>query len=410
MAATLTFQYSIRDRSGKIVTGKIDAESQAVVAAKLKSMGYAPVSISQTNAGMNRELTLPKLGAKVKLKDLAVFARQFATMVNSGLSLLRGLSILEEQTENKELAKVLGEVRADVESGSSLSVAFAKHPRIFPPLMVNMTRAGEVGGFLDSVMLQIAENYESEVRLRGKIKAAMTYPAVVFVLAIVMSIGMLLFIVPTFSGMFASLGGTLPAPTRVLVALSALMKVGIVPLVVLTIAGFVFYSRIKNQERVRNVVDPIKLKVPVFGNLFRKIALSRFSRNLGTMMKSGVPILQSLEIVADTTGNAVLGKAIRDTQESVRRGESLTQPLSNHPVFPPMVVQMLAVGEDTGALDTMLMKIADFYDQEVESTTESLTALIEPLMIAFLGGIVGSMIIALYMPIFKIFDLIGGQA
>jgi len=410
MAATLTFQYSIRDRSGKIVTGKIDAESQAVVAAKLKSMGYAPVSISQTNAGMNRELTLPKLGAKVKLKDLAVFARQFATMVNSGLSLLRGLSILEEQTENKELAKVLGEVRADVESGSSLSVAFAKHPRIFPPLMVNMTRAGEVGGFLDSVMLQIAENYESEVRLRGKIKAAMTYPAVVFVLAIVMSIGMLLFIVPTFSGMFASLGGTLPAPTRVLVALSALMKVGIVPLVVLTIAGFVFYSRIKNQERVRNVVDPIKLKVPVFGNLFRKIALSRFSRNLGTMMKSGVPILQSLEIVADTTGNAVLGKAIRDTQESVRRGESLTHPLSNHPVFPPMVVQMLAVGEDTGALDTMLMKIADFYDQEVESTTESLTALIEPLMIAFLGGIVGSMIIALYMPIFKIFDLIGGQA
>lgn len=410
MPATLTFEYSVRDRGGKIVSGKIDAESPAAVAQKLKSMGYAPVSISKSSAGMSREITLPSLGAKVKLRDLAIFSRQFATMINSGLSLLRALMILEEQTENKELAKVLGEVRADVETGSALSVALARHPQIFPPLMVNMTRAGEVGGFLDSVMLQIAENYEAEVKLRGKVKAAMTYPVVVFVLAILMSIAMLLFIVPTFVGLFADLGGTLPAPTRVLVALSAFMKVAIVPLVILTVAGFMVYARVKNQEKVRNVLDPIKLKLPIFGNLFQKISLSRFARNLGTMMKSGVPILQSLDIVADTTGNVVLGRAVRDVQESVRRGESLSQPLTQHAVFPPMVVQMMSVGEDTGALDTMLMKIGDFYDQEVEATTESLTALIEPLMIAFLGGIVGSMIIALYMPIFKIFDLIGGQA
>src|SRR6478609_7098244 len=305
MAATLTYQYSVRDRAGKVVTGTIDADSPAAVATKLKSMGYAPLSISeQSNAGMKMEINLPKIGAKVKLKDLAVMSRQFATMINAGLSLLRALNILAEQTENPVLAEVIGEVRNDVETGQALSAAFAKHPEIFPPLMVNMTRAGEVGGFLDRVMLQIAENYEAEVRLKGKIKSAMTYAVVVFCMAILAVVGMLIFIVP------------------------------------------------------------------------------------------------------DTTGNMFLAVAIRDVQESVRQGESLTAPLNNHAVFPPMVVQMMAVGEDTGALDTMLHKIAEFYDQEVEATTEALTSLIEPLMIAFLGGIIGAMIIALYMPIFKVFDLI----
>ena len=406
MAATLTFDYSVRNREGKIVSGRLDAESQAQVAQKLKQMGYAPISIAEYKAGMSRELKIPGFGGRVKLKDLAVMSRQFATMVSAGLSLLRSLSILAEQTENKELAKVLAEVRNDVETGSALSAAMAKHPRVFPPLMVNMTRAGEVGGFLDSVLLQIAENYEAEVKLRGKIKSAMTYPVVVLVMAILAVVGMLLFIVPVFAKMFTSLGGQLPAPTRALIFMSNVLKYGAPFIVVGLIAGFIVWNRVKHTEKVRNFVDPIKLKIPVFGTLFQKIALSRFARNLGTMMRSGVPILQSLEIVADTTGNVVLARAVRDVQQSVRSGESLTKPLSNHSVFPPMVVQMMAVGEDTGALDAMLHKISEFYDQEVEATTESLTALIEPLMIAFLGGVVGSMIIALYMPIFKIFDLI----
>jgi type IV pilus assembly protein PilC len=407
MAATMTFEYSVRDRAGKLVSGKIDADSQAAVAQKLKSMGYAPVSISQVNSGgMSAEISLPKLGAKVKLKDLAVFSRQFATMINSGLSLLRALTILEEQTESKELARVLTEVRQDVETGQSLSASLGKHPRIFPPLMVNMTRAGEVGGFLDSVMLQIAENYEAEVKLRGKVKSAMTYPVVVFCIAILAVVGMLLFIVPVFANMFKTLGGELPAPTRILVMMSNIVKYGFPFIIVALITAVVVWTRIRHKEEVRRFVDPLKLRTPVFGSLFQKIALSRFSRNLGTMLSSGVPILQSLDIVADTTGNIVVGDAVRDVQDSVRNGESLTGPLAHHPVFPPMVVQMLAVGEDTGALDAMLHKISEFYDQEVEATTEALTALIEPLMIAVLGGVIGSMIIALYMPIFKIFDLI----
>jgi type IV pilus assembly protein PilC len=272
--------------------------------------------------------------------------------------------------------------------------------------MVNMTKAGEVGGFLDSVLLQIAANYEAEVKLRSKIKAAMTYPTVVLCIAALAVIGMLLFIVPTFAKMFKDLGGTLPAPTRLLVTASHILRYGFPFLILAAVVGFIVWNKVKQTDRVRNVVDPMKLKFPVFGPLFQKVALSRFSRNLGTMMHSGVPILQALDIVADTTGNVVLARAVRDVQDSVRQGESITAPLKRHEVFPPMVVQMMAVGEDTGALDTMLHKIAEFYDQEVEATTEALTSLIEPLMIAALGGIVGSMIIALYMPIFKIYQLV----
>ncbi len=405
--ATATYAYKVRDGAGKLKSGKLDGDNPAHVAGKLRAMGYAPVSITVAGAGLDREITIPGLSAKkVGLKDLAVFSRQFATMINSGLSLLRALNILTEQTENKELARVLGEVRTDIETGSSLSVAMAKHPAVFPPLMVNMCRAGEVGGFLDMVLLQVAENYEAEVKLRGKVKAAMTYPVVVFVIAVLAVIGMLLFIVPVFVGLFADFDSALPAPTRFLVFLSGLMKY-LAPLGALGLIAFaVTWPKVKLRPEVRNALDPVKLRIPVFGLLFQKIALARFARNLGTMMKSGVPILQSLDIVASTTGNVVLERAVRDVQGSVRQGESLAQPLTAHKVFPPMVVQMMAVGEDTGALDTMLHKIAEFYDQEVEATTESLTALLEPLMIAFLGAIVGGMIVALYMPIFKIFELI----
>jgi type IV pilus assembly protein PilC len=403
--AVKTFEYSVRDRRGKLVSGKLEAPSETAVVQKLRGMGYAPVSLREANTGMNRELTLP-FGGGVKLKDIAVMSRQFAVMINSGLSLLRALAILAEQTENRTLAKSLAEVRTAVETGQSLSAALAKHPRVFPPLVVNMVRAGEVGGFLDRVLVQIAENFEAEVKLRSKIKSAMTYPVVVFVIAVLSVIGMLLFIVPIFAKMFSDLGGTLPLPTQILVTLSSGLRFAFPVLLVGAVVGAVVWRRVRHTEQVRNVLDPLKLRIPVFGPLFQKVAISRFSRNFGTMLSSGVPILQSLEIVGETAGNVVIRRAAASVQESVRRGESLAGPLAEHSVFPPMVVQMLSVGEDTGAIDSMLHKVSDFYDAEVEATTEALTSLIEPLMIAVLGAIVGGMIIALYMPIFNVFSLI----
>lgn len=405
MPDTMTFEYAVRDRTGQIVKGKLEAESEAQVASRLTQMGYAPVSITESGTGLKREINI-NIGGGVKLKDLAVMSRQFATMINSGLTLLRALTILSEQTPNRKLASALADVRMEVSAGSSLSAAMAKRVDIFPPLMTNMVRAGEVGGFLDEVLLQVAANFEAEVRLRSKIKAAMTYPLVVFAIAILAVVGMLLFIVPTFDSMYSELGGDLPAPTRFLVFLSNLLKVTLPFLIVGLIVGYIVWRRVKDTERVRSFLDPLKLKTPVFGKLYQKVALSRLTRNLGTMIHSGVPILQSLDIVSETSGNLVITRAVHDVQESVRSGESLSRPLARHPIFPPMVVQMLAVGEDTGALDTMLFKISEFYDQEVEATTESLTSLIEPIMIAVVGGIVGAMIISLYMPIFNVFNLI----
>jgi type IV pilus assembly protein PilC len=273
--------------------------------------------------------------------------------------------------------------------------------------MNSMTRAGEAGGFLDTSKRQFDDYFDAEERLRGKIKAALTYPIVVFILAIVMCIGLLVFVVPVFEGMFEDLGGELPLPTKILVFLSEAMRFILPVLVVATVVGVYLWRKYGHTDRVRNVVDPLKLRLPVFGKLFQKLALARFARNLSTLLSSGVPILQSLEIVSETTGSIVISRALTEVQQSVRRGETVAGPLAEHDVFPGMVVQMIASGEESGAIDQMLAKIAEFYDQEVEATTEALTALIEPLMIAFLGGIVGSMIIALYMPIFKVFDLIG---
>lgn len=399
------FVFTAKDKTGKIVKGQLEADHVTTVRDKLLSMGAIPLEISPANTGMQREIRIgpPK---RVKMKDLAIFARQFSTMLSSGLPMLRALSVLAEQSENEELRKVLRSVRADVEGGASLSRALENHPKVFPPLMVNMTRAGEAGGFIDRAMVELAVTLEADVKLRGEIKAAMAYPMVVFVLAIIMVIVMLIFIVPTFASMFATLGGTLPLPTRMLVTASNILKATSPVLIVGLIAAWIAWRKNSHKPAVRAVVDPAKLRIPIFGKLFQKVALARFSRNLGTLLHSGVPILTSFDIVADTTGSIVIARAIRDVQESVKKGDSITQPLTEHPVFPPMVTAMIGVGEESGAIDEMLHKIAEFYQEQVEQATKALTSLIEPLMIAFLGVVVGAMIIALYLPIFNIYNLI----
>ncbi len=401
------FEYSIRDQTGKLQKGEIEAPSEAAVAQRLRSMGVAPLSVTEVKtSGLKMEIKIPGFSDRISLKDIAIFARQLATMISAGLSLIRALSILAEQTENAALARIVQELRGDVESGRSLSAALGRHADAFPPLMINMVRAGEVGGFLDNVLQNVAKNFESEVRLRGKVKSAMTYPVVVFIFAILAVIGMLLFIVPTFQKMFETLGGALPPLTQFLVGMSAALKIGILPLIIVAVVGSSLWRKNKNRRGFRAKVEPLYLKVPVFGPLMQKIALARFTRNLGAMLRAGVPILHSLDIVGEASGNIVVEDAARDVRESVRTGNSLAGPLSEHPIFPAMVVQMMAVGEDTGALDAMLDKIADFYDEEIEATTEQLTSLIEPIMIALLGGIVGFMVIALYMPIFSVFDIV----
>jgi len=315
---------------------------------------------------------------------------------------MKTLTILEGQTENKKLAETLGLVRSDVERGSSFSESLGKHPLIFPRLMIYLVRAGEAGGFLDGALVSVADSLESDVKLRATIKSAMTYPIAVLLMAVAAVIVMLVFIVPIFQDMFDSLGGKLPAPTQFLVTMSANM-VWIVPVVLVsTIAFSIWWRANKHTDAVRRVVDPFKLKAPVFGQLFTKVAIARFSRNFSAMIGAGVPILQSLSIVGETSGNWVIEQALVKVQDSVRLGNSIAAPLATEPVFPSMVVQMIAVGEDSGALEIMLTKVADFYDEEVQSTAEALTSLIEPLMIAVIGTIIGGMIVALYMPIFTI--------
>jgi type IV pilus assembly protein PilC len=398
-----TFQYKVRDRAGNVTTGSLVADSEALVLARLREQGLTPLDVRRQKRSIGQ---IEFGGKKVKLKQVAVFSRQFATMVNSGLPILRALAILSDQTENKELARVLGEARLDVEQGSSLSGALSKHDHVFNNLYISMVRAGETSGSLDSTLLRLAEMIEREVTLRGKIKSAMTYPIAVVALVMLIMTAMLLFVVPQFKGIYGQLGGTLPMPTRALLFVSDVFKsYWYVVVAALVLARFLL-RRWKRTESGRLAVDAFKLRAPVFGSLFHKTALSRFSSTLAMLLRSGVPILQALEIVSETVNNKVIGKAIADVQISVRDGESIAKPLTKYPVFPPMVVQMISVGEETGQVDTMLEKIAQFYDQEVEATVDALTSLIEPILIAIIGGFVGAAVVALYMPMFNIIKLI----
>ena len=406
MPATETYIYKVRDKQGRMLEGSLDAESTTLVANKLRQMGYTPINIERKGgAGLKSEIRLfgPR---KPKIKDIAVFSRQFATMINSGLSLLRSLHILEEQTDNKAFAATITAVRQDIEKGASLSQSLAKHPKVFSKLYVSMVRSGEIGGVLDSVLLRLSDTIEKQVALRQKVKSAMTYPVAVLGLVLCIVAAMLLFIVPIFKGLYDDLGGTLPLPTRLLLGVSSVMTKWFW-LFGLIIAGAAFlFKRWIATPAGRGAWDRLKLRVPIFGGLVQKTALTRFASTLSALLRSGVPILEALEIVSETVSNTVMAKAVRDVQVAVKGGDAIHRPLAAHPIFPPMVVQMMAVGEETGALDEMLEKIGIFYEQEVEATVSALTSLLEPMLIVVLGGAVGAMVVSLYMPMFNIIKLI----
>lgn len=404
---TMTFEYRVRDRAGGVQTGQMEAASSAAVAKTLRDKGFVPLKIAERRVGtLDKEVKLPGMKKKVKAKEVAVFSRQLATMVNSGLTLVRALTVLQEQSRNPTLAGVIGDVRTRVEQGSSLSASLASHPKVFGHLYVAMVQAGEVGGALDETLIRLADTLESGVRLRSKVKSAMAYPVVVLGLLVLILSAMLLFIVPIFKRMYDELGGTLPAPTQMLMTLSGMLTKFWWLLALLTIGTVVGFKRWIRTPAGRAKWDRLKLRFPVFGKLVQKIAISRFARTMSVLSRTGVPVLQALDIVADTAGNAVVSEALADVQESVKRGESLAGPLARHEVFPPMVTHMMAVGEETGALDAMLAKVADFYDQEVDDSVNALTSLIEPFLIVVMGVGVGGILISLYLPMFSIANLI----
>ena len=399
-----TYDYKVRDRTGSLVTGQLVGDSETLVLQRLREMGMTPVEVKKAGTGMKMEIKLRP--GRVKLKTVAVFCRQFATMVNSGLPILRAISILADQTDNQELEKVLVQARTDVEQGSSLSGALAKHPKVFNNLFISMVKAGETGGVLDDVLLSLADQIEKEVELRRQIKSAMTYPVVVVAMVLLILAAMLLFVVPQFETIYSNLGGTLPLPTRILLGISNAFRTYWYMFGLAFGVGSVLFRRYKKTDAGRARVDAAKIRVPVFGPLFHKVALARFSSTLGMLLRAGVPILQALDNVKETVNNRVIADAVDDVKTSVREGESIAKPLGKHKVFPPMVVQMMAVGEETGAVDTMLDKVAQFYNNEVTAQVDALTSLIEPLLIAFIGGAVGAAVIALYMPMFNVINLI----
>jgi type IV pilus assembly protein PilC len=410
MSATKTFEYQTFDAAGKRTKGKLDAATEAAAAQMLRSQGLVPLSINETgNTLMQKDLRIPGFGGRTTLKDLSVFSRQFATMTSSGMSLLRSLAVLEEQSIKPSLKKAVGEARVDIEGGMALSAALGKHPKVFPTLMVAMIRAGETGGFLDGALERIAHNFEKDSELRGKIKSALTYPVIVLAFTGVLITGVLKFIVPIFERMFKQLGGKLPLPTRVLVNASHTLAWSLpLTIVVVAVGTVIFRQQLRARPGLRLAFDKFKLRLPVFGPLFTKIAIGRFTRNLGTLLGVGVPVMQALDVVGATTGNAVITEASKDLQTAVRDGQPMSSRLSRHSVFPAMVTQMVEVGEESGQISQMLEKVADFYDREVDAAAEALTASIEPIMVLVMGVVVGGMIVCLYLPMFSIYQNIQG--
>ena len=405
----LTFDYKVRDRSGSLVEGSLEGDSMALVVRRLREMGYMPISVTpKSNINMKTEIKIPGLSDRVKLKEVAVVTRQLSTMVDSGLSVVRSLGILAGQVENKELARILNAVRLDVEHGSALSAACAKHPKVFSNLFCTLVQAGEVGGNLDQVLGSLADTIEKQANLNRTIRSAMTYPAVVLCVMLVIFTAMIVFIVPVFQNLFTSLGGKLPLPTQVLINISnTITSIWVLPIIAVIVIAIVLLRKWINTEDGRVKWDKMMLRPPIFGPLFHKVALARVTSTLSSLISSGVPILESLDICADTAGNRTVADVLRLAKEGVREGRPLADPLREHEdVIPSLVVQMIEVGEQTGALDGMLQKVAEFYDQEVETTVNNLTALLEPLLTVFMGIGVGVMVICLYLPMFSYIKLI----
>lgn len=401
------FSWEARSKTGTLQKGVMDATSASLVETQLKRFGFTGISIKEE--GKRTSLTIPGFGTKkVDTKDLVVFTRQFATMIDSGLPLVQCLDILAAQQENKTFQDILYKVKSDVESGHTFADALGKHPKAFDNLFVSLVAAGEVGGILDTILNRLAAYIEKSMKLKKKVKGAMVYPATIMAIAVIVVGVILVFVIPTFAKMFTEFGGELPAPTRIVIGLSHFITRYILVIIAVGIAINWGIKKYYTTPKGRITIDRLLLRMPIVGPLIRKVAVAKFTRTLGTMVSSGVPIMDGLDIVAKTAGNKVVEDAIYNVRQAISEGKTMAEPLAASGVFPPMVVQMIAVGEATGAMDTMLNKIADFYDDEVDDAVGALTAMMEPLLMVFLGTTVGALVIAMYLPIFKLAGTVGG--
>jgi len=399
------FAYSGRTRQGQSVNGEMEASNAEAVVATLRKQQIITTSVRPKPKDI--EITIPGFGGKVSEKDVAIFTRQFSTMIDAGLPLVQCLEILASQQDNKTFQKVLIRIRQDVEGGATLAAALKKETKTFSELYANMVEAGETGGILDTILNRLAAYIEKSITLKKRVKSAMIYPSTIVAVALVVVVFLLLFVIPTFKSMFEGFGATLPLPTRIVLGLSNLVRqyfiFGVAGMIGAVVGLRYYYKTPAGRKRI----DTLLLKAPVFGILLRKVAVAKFTRTLGTLISSGVAILDGLEITARTAGNKVVEEAIMKTRVSIAAGKTIAAPLKETTVFPPMVVQMIAVGEQTGALDSMLAKIADFYDEEVDTAVANLTSLLEPLLMVFLGVIIGGVVIAMYLPIFKLVTVVG---
>lgn len=392
-------------KKGRKLKGELEAADERIALSQLKRRNLTVKKLKPKPKDIFENVSW--LQPKVRSKDMVVFTRQFSTMIDAGLPLVQGLTILAEQSENKTFKTILKEITKDVEGGSTLAEAMKKHPKVFDELFVNLVAAGEMGGILDTILRRLADYIEKAEKLKSRIKGAMTYPLVVVAIAIIVIAVILIFVIPVFEDMFAGFGAALPAPTQLVVNMSRFIKGNVIFIFIGLAIAIVALKQYRNSKQGRRSTDALLLKVPIFGELLRKVAVARFTRTLGTMIQSGVPILDSLEIVAKTSGNVILEEIIYEVRGSIAEGQTISEPLSESDIFPGMVVQMISVGEATGALDTMLGKIADFYDDEVDAAVEALTSMLEPLLMLFLGGSIGGLVIAMYLPIFQMAAAMG---
>jgi len=397
------FVYTGRTRGGQTVNGEMEAATREAVVAKLRTQQIAATNVRTKP----KDITIPGFGGRVDEKEIVIFTRQFATMIDAGLPLVQCLEILASQQENKVFKKALVEIRQSVEGGMTFAAALKQHPKVFTSLYANMVEAGETGGILDTILNRLAAYMEKAMALKGKVKSAMIYPSTIVSVALVVVVFLLVFVIPTFKSMFEGFGAALPLPTEIVLMISNIVRKYFLYAVAVIIAAIVSLRMWYKTAGGKLAIDSFMLKTPVFGVLIRKVAVAKFTRTLGTLISSGVAILDGLDITARTAGNRVVELAVQRTRASIAEGKTISEPLKASGVFPPMVVQMISVGEATGALDTMLGKIADFYDEEVDTAVANLTALLEPMLMVFLGIVIGGVVVAMYLPIFKLVTVVG---